>query len=72
MHSLFASVRLLGEATYGVLELAEQARPYLDAGDGTDILEAATDEFVSASSIGAPGPCRPALMAALAGQSVCL
>jgi len=50
MRSLLRACDYLGEATYGVLELAEQARPYLDAGDGNSalaILEAVTDEFVT-------------------------
>jgi uncharacterized Zn finger protein len=50
MRSLLRSCDYLGEATYGVLELAEQARPHLDAGDGNTaltILEAVTDEFVT-------------------------
>jgi uncharacterized Zn finger protein len=34
MRSLLRSCDYLGEAAYGVLELAEQARPHLDAGDG--------------------------------------
>jgi uncharacterized Zn finger protein len=50
MRSLLRSCDYLGEATNGVLELAEQARPHLDAGDGNTaltILEAVTDEFVT-------------------------
>ncbi len=50
MRGLLRSCDYLGEATYGVLELAEQARPHIDAGDGNGavaILEAVTDEFVS-------------------------
>jgi uncharacterized Zn finger protein len=50
MRSLLRSCDYLGETTYGVLELAEQARPHLDAGDGNTaltILEAVTDEFVT-------------------------
>ncbi len=34
MRSLLRSCDYLGEATYGVLELAEQARPHIEAGDG--------------------------------------
>src|SRR5712692_8387665 len=51
MRSLLRSCDYLGEATYGVLELAEQARPHLDAGDGNTaltILEAVTEEYVTA------------------------
>jgi uncharacterized Zn finger protein len=50
MRSLLRACHYLGEATYGVLELAEQVRPHLDAGDGNTaltILEAVTDEFVT-------------------------
>jgi uncharacterized Zn finger protein len=50
MRSLLRSCNYLGEATYGVLELAEQARPHIDAGDAKSalaVLEAVTDEFVS-------------------------
>src|SRR5712691_1725700 len=51
MRSLLRSCDYLGEAAYGVLELAEQARPHLDAGDGNNALtnlEAVTDEYVTA------------------------
>src|SRR5712691_6440490 len=51
MRNLLRSCDYLGEAAYGVLELAEQARPHLDAGDGNSaltILEAVTDEYVTA------------------------
>src|SRR5947209_2581201 len=51
VRSLLRSCDYLGEAAYGVLELAEQARPHLDAGDGNNaltILEAVTDEYVTA------------------------
>ena len=50
MRSLLRSCDYLGEATFGVFELAEQARPYIEAGDGNTaltILEAVTDEFVT-------------------------
>ena len=50
MRSLLRSCDYLGEATYGVLELAEEARPHIEAGDGNGalaILEAVTDEFVT-------------------------
>jgi uncharacterized Zn finger protein len=40
MRSLLRACDYLGEATYGVHELAEQARPYLDAGDGNTWAEA--------------------------------
>jgi uncharacterized Zn finger protein len=50
MRSLLRSCDYLGEATYAVLELAEQARPHIEAGDGRSaltILEAVTDELMS-------------------------
>src|SRR5438105_9143569 len=50
VRSLLRSADYLGEVTYGVLELAEQARPHIEAGDGNSalaILEAVTDEFVT-------------------------
>jgi uncharacterized Zn finger protein len=50
MRSLLRSCDYLGEATYSILELAEQARPYIEGGDGNEalaILEAVTDEFMT-------------------------
>jgi len=50
MRSLLRSCDYLGEATYGVLELAEQARPHIEAGNGASalaILEAVTDEYIA-------------------------
>jgi hypothetical protein len=50
MRSLLRSCGFLGEAAYSVLELAEQARPHIQAGDGSSalaILEAVTDEFAN-------------------------
>src|SRR2546421_3554416 len=50
VRSLLRSCDYLGEAAYGVLELAGQARPHLEAGYGNSalaILEAVTDEFVT-------------------------
>jgi uncharacterized Zn finger protein len=50
MRSLLRSCDYLGEAAYGVLELAEQARPHIEAGDGNSalaILEAVTDEYIT-------------------------
>ena len=50
MRSLVRSCDYLGEATYSVLELAEQARPHIEAGDANGalaILQAVTDEFVT-------------------------
>jgi hypothetical protein len=50
VRSLLRSCDYLGEVAYGVLEVAEQARPHLEAGDGNRalaILEPVTEEFVS-------------------------
>jgi hypothetical protein len=50
MRSLSRACDYLGEATIAIIELAEEARPYLDAGDGRSalaVLDAVTDELMS-------------------------